>query len=225
MGFSCLACPHRGCYLPFYSAADKQEIGGKKPLNDFLIKAQIRAEQPDYLSLYVIYSPDCCSGSQPWLSLCRGRCWCRRGTRWQRDAVRGHGQGPPARPQTPHRPARKGLDAINIKTRRKTNQTKPKNHTPEKKVLSGIPKKSEAQEQKSPLAPFLGTENGFPEQYHSFDTPVLVSQLPEEENRLKKIPKKPSRRLCLLQCHWRRHQKVHVPQADPRGSPHMCSGC
>lgn len=55
-----------------------------------------------------------------------------------------------------------------------------------KKVLSGIPKKSEAQEQKSPLAPFLGMENGFPEQYHSFDTPVLVSQLPEEENRLKK---------------------------------------
>lgn len=29
-------------------------------------------------------------------------------------------------------------------------------------------------------------ENGFPEQYHSFDMPVLVSQLPEEENRLKK---------------------------------------
>lgn len=128
MGFSCMACPHRGCYLPFYSAADKQGIGGKKPLNDFLIKPQIRAEQPDYLSPCVIYSPDCCSGSQPRLSLCRGRCWCRSGTR---DAVREHRQGPPACPPTPPLPQQgKGLIPSTLKLEEKN---KPNQHTPERK--------------------------------------------------------------------------------------------
>lgn len=77
MGFSCLDCPHHGCNLPFYWAADKQGIGREKPLNDFLIKPQIRAEQRYYLPPVVIYSPDCCSGSPQQLSLGRGRCWGR----------------------------------------------------------------------------------------------------------------------------------------------------
>lgn len=184
MGFSCLDCPHHGCNLPFYPAADKQGIRREKPLNDFLIKPQIRVEQHYYLPLAVIYSPDCCSvganggsasagedagagrGAQPAAGCCEGM----------------PGQGPPALlpdpPTAPSALAREGFDAINIKTRGKKKNSR-------KEVQSGITK-SEAREQKSPLAPFLGTENGFPEQYHSFDMPVLVSRLPEDENRLKK---------------------------------------
>lgn len=190
MGCFCLDCPHRGCNLPFYPAAAKQGIRREKPLNDFLIKPQIRAEQPYYLPPAVIYSPDCCSGSQGGSASAREDAGAGRGPSRQRDAARGCGcrDHPPSR-QTPPLPQFCWQGKVLMPSTLKTGEEKKtpnKKQTSTKKVLNGITKKSEAQKQKSPPAPFLGTENGFPEQYHSFDTPVLVSQLPEEENRLKK---------------------------------------
>lgn len=61
MGFSSPACPPRDAICHFTRTADKQGIGREKPLNDFLIKPQIRAEQPYYLRPRVIYSPGSCS--------------------------------------------------------------------------------------------------------------------------------------------------------------------
>lgn len=126
MGFSCLDCPHRGCNLPFYLPADKQGIRREKPLNDFLIKPPIRVEQRYYLPPAVIYSPDCCSGSQRRLSLCRGRWWC--GERCP--AGSGMLPGDAGAGTTPLSPdpsaalAREGFDAVNIKNRwgKKTQQ-------------------------------------------------------------------------------------------------------
>lgn len=112
------------------------------------------------------------------------------------------GQGPPAlSPQPRTAPAGEGFDAIDIK-----NGAEKKTPTnSRKKVLGGITqKKSEAQKHKSPLASFLGKENGFPEQYHSFDMPVLVSQLPE--NSLGK-KSETFQEALLAACHQRCHQK------------------
>lgn len=102
----------------------------------------------------------------------------------QRDAARGcRGRDHPPSCQTPPLPRLHWQGKVLMPS---TSKPEGKKKTSRKEVQSGITKKSEAREQKSPLAPFLGTENGFPEQYHSFDMPVLVSRLPEDENRLKK---------------------------------------